>query len=128
VNKSPSMGELTERMKELFEKATWETQTFPESNSMSVHSLVIGEVLCRWWGDKEPEGAAALANIPLVIEERTRLLKLLKEAHVAMGQVLYRSPITGDWFLEHEPAEAHCDALGAVLSKIDAAMQKELRP
>jgi hypothetical protein len=35
-----------------------------------VHSLVIGGVLCRWWGEEEPVGASLLLDFARQLEER----------------------------------------------------------
>ncbi|HEX9565606.1 MAG TPA: hypothetical protein VF981_16625 [Gemmatimonadaceae bacterium] len=36
----------------------------PSSDFVPVHSAVIGGVLCRWWGEDEPEGVKTLNQIP----------------------------------------------------------------
>lgn len=38
----------------------WEHKGEEDSTDMVVHSMVVGGVLCRWWGDKEPEGVETL--------------------------------------------------------------------
>lgn len=49
------------------EAVTWETHKV--AGEATVHSVVIGGILCRWWGDTEPEGVSLLNNIrPAPIE------------------------------------------------------------
>jgi hypothetical protein len=36
----------------------WETDT--SENGAKCHSIVIGGILCRWWGDEEPPGVSLL--------------------------------------------------------------------
>ena len=47
----------------------WETTKTPQS--VTEHSLVIGSVLCRWWGENEPPGAKLIAALAAHGKERT---------------------------------------------------------
>lgn len=53
------------------EAVTWEAHKV--AGEATVHSVVIGGILCRWWGDTEPEGVSLLNNIrpaPIEITEK----------------------------------------------------------
>ena len=51
----------------VIEASAWETHKV--AGEAAVHSMVIGGVLCRWWGDTEPEGVSLLNNLrPAPIE------------------------------------------------------------
>lgn len=48
-------------------RLTFEVTSQP--NQVPCYSLVIGGVLCRWWGKEEPEGAKALEHLLLLMQE-----------------------------------------------------------
>jgi hypothetical protein len=43
------------------EGRAWETDR--QDGQVTEHSMVIGGVLCRWWGEQEPPGAQILARL-----------------------------------------------------------------
>jgi hypothetical protein len=51
----------------------WQTEDKKDDQEITVHSLVAGDVLCRYWSDVEESKEARL------IEKAPELLKLLKE-------------------------------------------------
>lgn len=54
------------------ENDKWQTET--GDDQVTCHSLVIGGVLCRWWGEVEPEGARLLSAAPELLEALKDLL------------------------------------------------------
>lgn len=47
----------------------WEWEHTPATPEQpAAHTMTIGGVLCRWWGDTPPPGVETLANIKMAMD------------------------------------------------------------
>lgn len=61
-------------------------QTFQEPGTVREHTMILGGVLCRWWGENEPPGAKILEGIYNALNDKSyeieRALRDLLYAHI----------------------------------------------